>query len=350
VAQSRAIIFTGRDEVAIIDESVPEPQAGEVLIKAKRTLISTGTEGICLSRLFAPDSHWDRWVQYPFHPGYSMVGEVVAVGPGVKGISEGDRFALRKPHQEYVTVSVVVPEAQALLTQPSSELYPVPTGVSDEEAPWAGLATIVQNGVRRAHHQLGETVVIIGLGLLGQLTVQYVRLLGARQVIAIDPTARRLEMAAAHGATVTLPMSVEQAREHVLQLTEGVGADVVYDVTGAAPVFSHALTLLRRFGRLVLLGDTGDPAQQHLTGDLITKGLSVIGAHDSNPPASSTEHAYWSKGRMVDLFFTYLLRGDMRVADLVTHRFSPLEAEQAYRLLREERASAMGVLFDWTQL
>jgi threonine dehydrogenase-like Zn-dependent dehydrogenase len=208
----------------------------------------------------------------------------------------------------------------------------------------------VQNGVRCAEQKLGETVVIIGLGLLGQLAVQYVRLLGAKLVIAIDLTERRLEMASAHGATVTLAMGVEEAREHVLRLTEGIGADVVYDVTGAAPVFSSALTLLRRFGRLVLLGDTGDPAQQHLTSDLITKGLSVIGAHDSNPPASSTDHAYWSKRRMVELFFTYLARGEMRVADLVTHCFSPLEAEEAYRLLREERASAMGVMFDWTQL
>jgi len=175
-------------------------------------------------------------------------------------------------------------------------------------------------------------------------------LLGAQQVIAIDITERRLEMASAHGATVTLAMSVEEAWEPVLRVTDGVGADMVYDVTGAAPVFSSALTLLRRFGRLVLLGDTGDPTQQHLTGDLITKGLSAIGAHDSNPPARSTDHAYWSKRRMAELFFTYLSRGDMRVADLVTHRYSPLEAEKAYRMLREERASAMGVMFDWTQL
>ncbi len=350
MVQSRAIVFTGKDEVAVINEPVQEPQAGEVLIKAKKTLISTGTEGICLSRLFAPGSHWDRWVHYPFHPGYSMVGEVVAVGPGVSGIHEGDRFALREPHQEYVTVSTETPEMQPLLTRPPGELYPVPDGVSDEEATWAGLATIVQNGVRRAEHRLGETVVVIGLGLLGQLTVQYVRLLGAKQIIAIDPTRRRLEMAATHGATVTLSLDVAAAREQILQLSDGAGADVVYDVTGAAPVFSRALTLLRRFGRLVLLGDTGDPAQQHLTGDLITRGLSVIGAHDSNPPVRSTDHAYWSKRRMVDLFFTYLLRGDMRVADLVTHRYSPLEAEHAYRLLREDRASAMGVIFDWTQL
>ena len=335
--QSHNIVFTGKDQVEVYTEPVREPGPGEVLIQATKTLISTGTESICLSRLFEPGSYWDSWVKYPFYPGYSMVGQVVAVGSGVEGIHEGERFALRAPHKEYVTA-------------PTRELYPVPDGVSDEEAPWLGLAQIVQNGVRRTEHRLGDAVVIIGLGLLGQLVVQYVRLLGARQVIAVDIAERRLAMAREHGATVILAMGAQEAREHILKLTEGTGADVVYDVTGAAPVFSIALTLLRRFGRLVLLGDTGTPSEQRLTGDVITKALTIVGTHDSNPPLVSTDYAYWSKQRMVELFFTYLLRGDMRVSDLVTHRFSPLDAAEAYRLLREERMTVMGVLFDWTLL
>jgi len=159
-----------------------------------------------------------------------------------------------------------------------------------------------------------------------------------------------LAMAREHGATMILAMGVQDAREHILTLTDGAGANVVYDVTGAAPVFSISLTLLRRFGRLVLLGDTGTPSEQRLTGDVVTKGLSIVGTHDSNPPAVSTDHTYWSKQRMAELFFTYLLRRDMRVSDLVTHRFSPLKAPEAYRVLREERMTAMGVLFDWTKL
>lgn len=335
--QSHTIRFVGKDQVEIAAEEVREPGPGEVLLKATKTLISTGTEGIIFSQMFEAGSHWDRWTSYPFHPGYSMVGRILAVGKQVEGIHEGDHFALRKPHQQYVTA-------------PTQELYPVPEGISDEEAPWFGLATIVQNAVRRADHKLGEAVVVIGLGLLGQLVVQYVRLLGARHIIAIDPSEQRLAMARMHGATATLVMGAQEAREPVLALTEGEGVDVVYDVTGAASVFSSALSLLRRFGRLIVLGDTGTPSQQHLTGDVITRGLSIIGAHDNNPPAISTDHAYWSKHRMADLFFTYLLRGEMRVSDLITHRYSPLEAAEAYRILREERMTAMGVLFDWTQV
>src|SRR5256886_326514 len=334
---SRSIVVTGKDQVEFVKEAVRDPGPGEVMLNARKTLISTGTEGICLSRLFEPGSHWDRWVTYPFYPGYLMVAEVVAVGKDIDHIHEGDRFGVRRPHSEFVTVS-------------TSDLYPVPDGISDEDAPWFGLATIVQNGVRRAEHQLGEVVVVIGLGLLGQLTLQYMRLLGARQIIAVDMSKPRLEMAQAHGATVILPMDVEEARESILDLTEGAGADIVYDITGSPRVFGSALTLLRRFGRLILLGDTGSPSAQYLTGDVVTKGLSILGAHDSNPPAQSTDHAYWSHQRMADLFYTYVLRGDMRVTDLITHRYSPADAPEVYRMLRQEPATAMGALFDWTQL
>ncbi|GCE15296.1 zinc-dependent alcohol dehydrogenase [Tengunoibacter tsumagoiensis] len=334
---SRKIVFTGKDQVEVWSDEVGQPGPGKVLIKATKTLISTGTEMIALSRQFEPGSHWDSWVKYPFFPGYSMVGQVVAIGEGVEGIQEGERFALRRAHQEYVIAD-------------PDELYPVPQGIADEDAPWIGLATIVQNGVRRGDHRLGEQVVVIGLGLIGQLVVQYVRLTGARRVIAVDIAEERLAMASAHGATETLAMGVDEAREQILQLTEGKGADAVYDVTGSARVFHSSLGLLRRFGRLILLGDTGTPSAQSLTGDVVSKGLSILGAHDSNPPEQSTDHAYWSKQRMASLFFSYVQRGDMHVSDLVTHRYSPLDAPAAYKMLSERRANAMGVILDWTQL
>jgi 2-desacetyl-2-hydroxyethyl bacteriochlorophyllide A dehydrogenase len=333
--QSLNVVFTGQDQVEVRDEPIGDPGTGEVLVRASKTLISTGTESIVLGRLFEAGSHWDRWVQYPFAPGYSMAGRVAAVGAGVRGVREGDRVAVRKPHHQYVVA------AEGALT-------PIPDDVTDEDATWFGLAKIAQNGVRRAEHRLGDAVAVIGLGPVGQLVVQYVRLLGAQHVIAIDLAAPRLELARAHGATAVLHAGAGEARDEVLRLTDGLGADVVYDVTGAPAVFPTALRLLRRFGRLVLLGDTGTPTEQRLTGDVVTKGLHIIGAHDGNPPAESTDHAYWSSQRMAELFFTYLQRGDMHVRELITHRYTPAEAPRAYSLLRDQRATTMGVIFDWT--
>ncbi len=333
--QARSIIFTGKNQVEVQTKDVQDPGPGEVLVQATKTLISAGTERICFLRLFEPGSHWDAWVKYPFSTGYSMVGRVLAVGKNVTGVREGERVAVHRPHQQYAVA-------------PVDALFRIPDEVSDEDASWFALASIVQNGVRRAQHILGEDVAIIGLGPLGQLVTQYVRLLGARQVIAIDPVEQRLQCAVAYGATTTLALSVDEARSEVLKLTNGIGANVVYDVTGAAAVFAPALRLLRRFGRLVLLGDTGTPTAQHLVGDVVTKGLTILGAHDSNPPPLSTDHAYWSRKRMTELFFTYLEREDMHVSHLITNRFSPNDAAAAYELLSKGGASPLGILFDWT--
>lgn len=335
--QSLNVYFSEPNRVEVREEPVREPGPGEVRVRTRKTLISTGTESIVLAHLFEPRSHWDRWVKYPFSPGYNLVGEVESVGPNVSDYRVGDRMAARAPHRQYVVLR-------------ADHLYPIPESVSEEDATWFGLANIVQNGVRRAQHTLGDAVVVIGLGILGQLVVQYVRLMGARAVIAIDTSTRRLEMARAHGATATLAMGAEEAREEVLRLTGGAGAEVVYDVTGNAAVFPHALGMVRRFGKLLLLGDTGMPSAQRLTPDVITRGVQIIGAHDSNPPPVSTDYAYWSHHKMAELFFLYLTRGEMRVSNLVTHRYSPAEAPKAYQMLREERANAMGVLFDWTSV
>src|SRR5436190_3526312 len=130
---SRNIVFTGKDQVEFVKEPVRNPGSGEVMLKARKTLISTGTEGICLSRLFEPDSHWDRWVTYPFSPGYLLVGEVVAVGPDVDQINEEERYAVRRPHGEFVTGS-------------TSDLYSVTDEIAAQDTPWLGLPTIVQSG------------------------------------------------------------------------------------------------------------------------------------------------------------------------------------------------------------
>ena len=335
--KSLSIIFTGKDQLEVSRIEVPEPNAGQILVEARRTLVSTGTECTCYQRRFEPGSHWDRWVKYPFYPGYSHAGVVVKVGEGVKSLKPGDRVATRSQHAQYT------------LTEEETAVK-IPDGVTDDDATWFGIACIVQNGVRRAEHGLGDDVVIVGLGMLGQLAIQFVRLMGAREIIVIDTAPRRLEMAGAHGATVLLEKGVADAAGEVSEATGGRLADVVYDITGHPSVLPLALPLVRTLGKLVMLGDPGSPTQQHLTGDLITRGLKIIGAHDGNPPATPSDYNWWTRSHMAELFMTYLKRKQMRVDDLITHRFSPHDAAKAYLTLVEERSTAMGVIFDWEQL
>ena len=331
------VVFTAKNVVEVRTEPVREMPADHVLIEARASLISSGTECICLQQNFAPDTTWATWVRHPFYPGYASVGTITAVGGEVTGLKEGDRVIARANHgQRYI--------------YPASHCIRVPDAVSDDAAIWHGLAKITQNGVRRAQHELGDAVAIVGLGPLGQLVTQYVRLAGAREVLAIDPAKQRVDSALASGATRGPAMTVDAAKDAVLELTEGRGADVVYDITGHHAVFQAALRLARKLGRFILLGDTGSPGEQRLTHDVINKGLSIIGAHDTNPPQFATDHTYWSAMNMARLFLTYIERGQMRCDDLITHRFSPTDAPDAYKTLIEKRGETMGVMFDWTKV
>jgi 2-desacetyl-2-hydroxyethyl bacteriochlorophyllide A dehydrogenase len=332
----KSIFFTGKDQVQVIDEEpLPPPGAGEIQVRTMRTLISTGTEGIVLARKFSPGTHYDTWVKYPFRPGYSHVGRVSVVGEGVSEFVVGDRVATRGPHTSAAQVKAI-------------HAVRIPDGVSDEDATWTALGKIAQIGVRAAEHRMGDTVAVIGLGLVGQLVTQYVRLIGAGEVIAIDPAEMRLNMANAHGATVVLALRADQAVAEVKRLTNDRGARVVYDVTGHHAVFPEALKMTADHGRLVLLGDTGTPELQHLTGDVIRRGLTIVGAHDRHAPADPTPGIEWDARRVFELFLNYVARGQIRVGDLVTHRFKPDQAPEAYSMLEKARDRAMGVMFEWS--
>lgn len=334
---SKNIVFTAPKTVELLEEPLESPKAGQILVRAEHSLVSTGTELICLAGEFEPGSHWDNWVKFPFHPGYNRIGIVEEVGAGVTDYAVGDRIASRTNHKQI----------SALDCGPTSRTLKVPAGVAPDDATWFGMACIAQIGVRRAAHQLGDAVVIVGAGLLGQLVSQYLRLQGAREIIVIDTAPVRLELARNHGATQVLDMTADKAQGAVFDLTEGHGADVVYDVTGHPAVLPSALKLARSFGKLLLLGDTARPFEQRLTPDVVTRGVQIVGGHDSMPPALASDRDPWSHVEMSQLFFTYLQRGQMRVADMVTHRFSPEQAPEAYSLLLSDRSTALGVIFDW---
>ncbi len=329
------IVFTGKEQVELQHTPVAPPGPGEVLVRTTVSLVSTGTECICYARLIEPDTGWDRMVRYPFPAGYSHVGVVAAVGEGVTELQPDMHVASHHPHRQFVCA-------------PQERFFPLPDGISDDEGTFYALTTVVQNGIRRAEHELGDVVVVVGLGVLGQLVVQYARLAGAWEVIAIDLSPRRLQMAAEHGATHTLCLPADEARDAVFELTGGRLADVVYDVTGSPAVFAPVQRLVRRFGKLVLLGDTGCPSEQRLVNEFLWRGLRLVGTFSGDPPAVATDHTFWTRPNMARLFFDYVLRGQMRVADLITHRYRPDEAAAVYAQLLSDRSDTLGVVFDWT--
>lgn len=334
--QNAMVMFIGKEQAELQVEPLREPGPGEILVKTTWSLISTGTESTLYGRRFEDSSRWK--VSYPSKAGYSHAGVVAAVGPGVTTWKVGDRLVSANNHVQYL----VVPEDDA-----GSGFRLIPENVSDRDAAWAILGRIVQMGVRRAGHVLGENVVVVGLGPLGQLAVQYVRLTGPRTLVAIDPVQARVDMACRHGATHGLCMGVDAALEAVKDITNGLMADVAYDMTGNARVFAASQQMLRVLGRQVLIGDTGFPSGQQISEAVITKSLTILGCMGPQAPVESNPWHYWSRGSMVDLFLQYLADGRMRVSDLNTHAFSPAEAQKAYRTLLHERAGTMGAHFEW---
>jgi 2-desacetyl-2-hydroxyethyl bacteriochlorophyllide A dehydrogenase len=333
--QSLYIVFPEKQKIAVETEEIAAPAPDQILCRAEKSLISIGTESFCLRGIFDPGTNWADWVKYPFRPGYSMAARVVAVGDNIQNFRVGERIAAIAPHQQFFHIT-------------TADAYKIPDGVNDEEATWAILATTTQLAARRAQLQLGETVGLVGLGILGQLVTQYMHVAGARRIIAIDPVQMRLDFARAHGATHTLAMNAAQARAEIETITHGKMLDVVFDITGHPDALAQCLQLLRPMGRLILLGDSPTPTQQHLGPGVVSNSLSILGIHAWARPIHGDAFTPWGAHEMVDLFLDYLLQGRMRVNDLITHRVSPPQAPEIYTQLQHDRSSALGIIFDWT--
>ncbi len=335
--KSLYVIFPEANKVEVREEEVAPPGPGEVLCQARRSLISTGTETFCLGGVFDPGTNWAGWVKYPFRPGYSMVARIVGVGKGVTGLKEGDRASIWHVHEQYFRVR---PE----------QIHRMPESLSDEEGTWNSLACTTQLAVRRAELQLGESVGVVGLGLLGQLVTQYLLVNGARRVIAIDKVPARVDMALAHGATHGVKLEASQARSEVQEITGGRMLDAVWDVTGNPAALTQCVQLLRRLGRVVLVGDTPTPNQQPVGPSVLSSSISILGVHGAVSAPSYSEWTPWPRSEIVQLFFDYLVQGRMRVRDLVTHRHSPLDAPKVYEGLVRDRSGTMGNIFEWDRL
>ncbi len=328
------ILFTGKNQLKLDRTPLHEPGPNEVLVNTAWSLISTGTELTCLHRRFAPGTHWDGWVRYPFQAGYSCAGTITAIGSGVTDWAVGDRVACNAHH---ASVNLVT----------ARELRHVPGTVPLRDAAWLALLKIVQIGFRTAEHRLGDRVVVVGCGILGQLLVQYLRLAGCQRIVAVDREPTRLDHARTHGATHVVAGNADAHRQAILDAAAGP-PDVVYDVTGAPSVLPACLALPRDFGAVVLLGDVGEPHLQHLTPDVVIRGVRLKGAHVTHPTREGLPMHPWGIPEIENYAMTLLASGELQVGDLISHTFTPDQARAAYDLAADPERPNMGILFQWT--
>lgn len=328
------VVFRGPRDAAIEEVPLAEPGRGQVLIRTLFSLISTGTELTAYSGDFPPDSAWSRYIRYPWVAGYANVGEVVALGPDVTNVSEGQRVLSTGPH-----ASLVLADAE--------RVTPIPDDVSSEEASFMVLSTISLIGVRLAEIKLGEAVVVLGAGLVGQLAAQYARLSGGFPVISVDLAPSRLETARGHGATHTLVGGRPELIDEIRALTRGRLADVAIEATGNPKVIPSLFRWVRRRGRVILLGSPRGKTEVDFHDEVHTFGLQVIGAHNSVHPTAETPYNVWTQARDGELFLDLLSAKQIGVADLISHRYPWQEAPAAYDMLLTDRTQAMAVLLEW---
>jgi 2-desacetyl-2-hydroxyethyl bacteriochlorophyllide A dehydrogenase len=336
VTATRKIVVIAEPRVIEIrEEEIADPGDGEVMIQATRSLISTGTEMTAYTGDFPRDkSAWANYVKYPFKTGYSHVGQVVKVGPGVDGLAIGDRVFSHAHHT-------------SLVVQKETAVNKLPAGVPDDQAALASISSIAMNGVRMAEIALGEVVVVVGLGIVGQMAIRYARLNGAYPLIAMDVSDERLSTARAAGATNTLNPRHQDPLGIINSITRGRKADVVFEVTGNPSVIPTLPPLLHRSGRLILLGSPRGKTTIDFHDEVHTFGQRIIGAHASNHPLVETPFNQWTHARNIELYLDLLGAGLVQTADLITHRFPWREAAAVYRSLMEDRTRTLGVILNW---
>ena len=330
VVQGHRVVFREAERVEVEPFSVESPGPDGILIETGLSLISPGTEGAVLEGL--PNTRRE----FPHYPGYSNIGRVLEVGAKVTEVAPGDRVATHTTHASHVCVS-----GNALCE-------PVPPDLSSEGAAFSTLASVAMQGVRKARIELGESVLVIGQGLVGNLALQLARLQGGYPVVAADLDEGRLEMARQVGADHVIGGREADVAAAVRELTQSDGARVVIEATGHPEVIVTALQAAGWCGRVVLLGSTrGETERVNFFRDVHVRGLTILGAHGPVRPARDASPGFWPLDADVRLCLKLLAAGRIQVEPLISERIPFHDAQHAYRLVLDRRRDVLGIILDW---
>lgn len=362
-------------EMSVIDVPPPLLEHGMVLVRNHYSLISAGTEGstVAAARKSLLGKAQERPQQVrqllemlaqqgpvqayravqkkleAYSPlGYSSAGEVIAVAADVREFAVGDRVACAGAGYANHAEVVAVPVNLCVALAPGAEL---------SAAAYNALGAIAMQGVRQADLRLGESCVVIGLGLLGQLTGLLLKAAGVR-VIGVDINARNIELAAHHWADAALEIGSSALEAECLRLTSGIGADavIITAATDSLEPVNLAGRLLRKRGTVVVVGavPTGfDREPDYYRKELSLKMSCSYGPGRYDPvyevkgmdyPAG---HVRWTERRNMESFQTLLVSGQVNLAYLTTHRFSLAAAPDAYDLILKKTEPYLGIVIEY---
>lgn len=355
----------------LAEAPVPRCQPGCVLIQTHKSLVSTGTERMVVEfgrsnllqkALQQPDKVKQvltkiktdgllptieavrNQLDHPIALGYCNVGTVLAVADDVTDLKPGDRVVSNGYHAEIVSVK-------------RNLCAKVPEQVSDEEACFTVVCSIALQGIRLTAPTLGETFVVMGLGLIGLITVQLLRAHGCK-VIGIDLDQTKLDIARSFGAEIINLKECADPVSLTQNLTNHLGVDgvIITAATDSNEPVHQAATMCRKRGRIVLVGVVG---LQLSRADFYQKELTFQvscsygpGRYDTNYEGKGLDYPIgfvrWTENRNFCAILDMMADNRLRVSPLITHRFSIDEAEKAYNALIADRP--MGIVLNYPQV
>lgn len=340
-------------ETILEDIPAPEVGVGTVLIKTTRSLVSLGTERMLVefgkaNLIQKARQQPDKVKQVldkmrteglmptleavfnklgtPIPLGYCNVGKVVAVGKNVSEFKIGDRVASNGNHAEFVSV-------------PKNLVAKIPDNVSDEEAAFTVIGAIGLQGIRLCNPTMGETVVVMGLGLIGLITAELLMANGCK-VIGVDLDDKKNEIARQKGVTVFNPRNEGDIVNFVKLQTNGVGADIVIITASAKTndIIAQAAQMSRKRGRIILIGVIGLNISR---ADFYEKELSFQvscsygpGRYDDDYEQKGIDYPLpyvrWTEKRNFETVLNAIASKKLNVASLITERVPLTEFDKIY--------------------
>lgn len=334
--KTKQIIFTKPYVAELLDAECLSPKEHEVTVSLEYSAISSGTEkGNLIGMRNGPNISEDQEAVFPRTVGYSAAGVVTEIGTGVNGIKVGDRvIVFWGKHKKNITIS-------------KDNVLKIPDEVTSAEASMALISTFPLAAIRKTKLEIGESAMVMGLGILGIFAVQELKAAGAYPVIAVDPIRERREFALKTGADFVLDSTEKGFADEVKRLTGG-GVNVCIEVTGLGAGLIQALDCMKTFGRIALLGCTRNSKFEI---DYYAKvhgpGISLIGAHTMARPKTESSAGLWTDKDDLQTVLNLIKGKRLNFKDMICEIHSPTEAGEIYDRLANDKNFPIGVLFDW---
>ena len=317
----RVIKPEGFGNIQLEEVETPEINTNQIRVQADTTLISRGSE---LFRRYILEE-----AVSPSIMGYSLTGTVDAVGEQVVDYEVGDRVMAVAPHAQYV---VMEPNPT------DGRVVKLPNEVSFEAGTFLPLATSAVAWSDSSGVKSGNTVVILGQGLVGSLMMQVLRSYSPERIITVDALAFRCQKSTQLGADVSINADEEDPIQAVRRLTDGKGSDLVIDCVGGhagVKSFEQAQDMVRQFGTIQLIALYQQKPLPLHSSKMMNKRL-VAGILTDEPRVNLSARALQK-----------IQNGVIRTNDMITHRFDYTEAKAAFDLLWNTPGDTLGVLIKW---